>query len=413
MALLLADENRKLRLAMLLPTLVALAALAMPPALAATDTSKASSKTQTKSKSKSSNSAPEPAFSGGEQSIVALVNDEPITGYEVALRQRLLSASTNIGDRAQSNFKALLQRPTTTDNLKKILNEVIQANKGKTREQIIAIFEERKKQYALSLQKQAVESARSAVLPGLKKTALEELIEERLKLQEAKRLSVIASDDDVEKIIKSIAERNKQSVDQLSAGLRNMGADISTMRSRFKAMLSWNDVVRRKFGHMVAISERDVDRYVASSGAGGDGDQVELEVKRITLPVAGKLDQKVMAGHMKQADSIRARYKGCNSLGAAAASVAGAKLDDLGTRLPSAFPEPTRSLLAAAKDGEMLPPTVGGSGIELWAVCGRSVLKADEAKRTEAEGQLKQKELEMLAKRHLNDLRQDASIEYR
>ncbi len=348
-----------------------------------------------------------------DQAIIALVNDEPITGYEVEQRQRILALSSNIGERAQANFKSLLSQPGTTEKLKGILNEVIQANRTKTKEQIIAIFEERKKAYAMSLQKQAVESARSSVLPTLRKGALEELVEERLKMQEAKRLSVIASDDDVERIIKGIAERNKQTPEQFAQNLKNMGADITSMKARFKATLSWNDVIRRKFGHMVAISERDVDRYVATSGGAGTGDQVELQVQRIVLPIPGKLDQKAMAGHLAQAEAVRGKFSGCKSTPTAAASVTGAKFEDLGVRKPDAFQEPTRSLLLAAKDGEMLPATVGKGGVELWVVCSRTVLKADEAKRTEAQDQLRAKELEMLAKRHLKDLRQDASIEFR
>lgn len=351
--------------------------------------------------------------SRSDQAIIALVNDEPITGYEVEQRQRILALSSNIGERAQANFKALLSQPGTNERLKGILNEVIQANRTKTKEQIIAIFEERKKAYAMSLQKQAVDSARSSVLPTLRKGALEELIEERLKMQEAKRLSVIAADDDVERIIKGIAERNKQTPEQFAQNLKNMGADITSMKARFKATLSWNDVIRRKFGHMVAISERDVDRYVATSGGTASGDQVELQVQRILLPIPGKLDQKAMAGHLAQAEAVRGKFSGCKSTPTAAASVNGAKFEDLGVRKPDAFQEPTRSLLLAAKDGEMLPATVGKGGVELWVVCSRTVLKADEAKRTEAQDQLRQKELEMLAKRHLKDLRQDASIEFR
>ena len=51
----------------------------------------------------------------------------------------------------REKFKRLLQAPATADRLKAILGEVIKANQGKTKEQIIAIFEERKKQYALGL----------------------------------------------------------------------------------------------------------------------------------------------------------------------------------------------------------------------------------------------------------------------
>ena len=79
----------------------------------------------------------------------------------------------------------------------------------------------------------------------------------------------------------------------------------------------------------------------------------------------------------------------------------------------SVVPEPTRSLMANAADGEILPPTAAQSGVELWAVCGRKVIKAAEEKVAQAQDELRQREFELLSKRHLKDLRQDATIEYR
>ncbi len=98
------------------------------------------------------------ALSASGQSIAVLVNDEPITGYEIQQRQRMMGLSANIQSQATENFKRMLQNPATSEKLKGILNDTINANKGKTKEQVIAIFEERKKQYALSLQKQAVKT---------------------------------------------------------------------------------------------------------------------------------------------------------------------------------------------------------------------------------------------------------------
>ncbi|MEZ5819072.1 MAG: peptidylprolyl isomerase, partial [Hyphomicrobiaceae bacterium] len=129
---------------------------------------------------------------------MALVNDEPVTGFNVEQRARFLALSTNIGDRARERMKAFAQDPKTNERLKAILQETIAANRGKTREQIIAAFEVRKKAYVVSLQKQAVESARASVIPTMRKKALDELIEERLKLQEAKKLSIRISDKDVD-----------------------------------------------------------------------------------------------------------------------------------------------------------------------------------------------------------------------
>jgi peptidyl-prolyl cis-trans isomerase SurA len=46
-------------------------------------------------------------------------------------------------------------------------------------------------------------------------------------------------------------------------------------------------------------------------------------------------------------------------------------------------------------------------------VCGHKTVKAEEQNRQTAENDLRQKEFEILAKKHLKDLRQDAHIEYR
>jgi peptidyl-prolyl cis-trans isomerase SurA len=192
---------------------------------------------------------------GGGQSIAVLVNDEPITGYEIQQRQRLMGmGNANIGERAQANFKAIIKSKSTNDRLKAILEKTIKENEGKSREEIIAIFEKRKTEFAKGLQQEAVESARQSVMPGLRKDALEELIDERLKLQEAKRLSVVASEEDVDKIMNSIAEKNKMTAVEFEAYLKKMGADPSVMRQRFKANMSWQEVIRRRLPSTIETS---------------------------------------------------------------------------------------------------------------------------------------------------------------
>jgi peptidyl-prolyl cis-trans isomerase SurA len=356
-------------------------------------------------------SAAATSSSTSEQSILVLVNDEPITAYEVEQRARLNALSANIGQRAQEAFKRIVGQESTNNQLRGILNDTIQQNQGKTREQILAIFEERKKQFAINLQKQALESARASEVGNQRKSALEELVDERLKLQEAKRLNTVAEETEVDRLIKSMAERNKVTPDQFAQNIRNMGADITAMRARFKATLSWNEVIRRKFGHQVAVTQRDVDRFV--SKATGAEDQVELQLQRITLTLGTKIDQKQMAERLQEAEALKARFSNCKAMPGLVKGTSATRHDDLGTRRLQGIPEPTRSLLANARDGEILPPSVAQGGIELWAVCGRKVVKAAEEKVAQAQDELRQREFELLSRRHLKDLRQDAVICYR
>ena len=345
------------------------------------------------------------------QGIAVLVNDEPITNYEVEQRQRYLGlGASDIQKKAKANFKSLIQSKSTNNRLREILQETIRANPGRSKQEILAKFEKRKQAYAKSLQKRAVAKARKSILPGLRKKALDELIEERLKIQEAKRLNVVAGKEEVEKIVMGIAQRNKMDLKQFDKHMKTMGAGINTMKTRFKAMISWRNVIRRQFGHQIAITSRDLDRAVATASA---DDKTELNVQRITLLFAKNLGQKELARRLQEASTLRTKFTGCSMTGSLAKQAGGARFSNLGPTEATRIPEPTRTMLINATDGEMLPPTVGTGGVELWVLCGRKTVEADKTKRDAATEELRQREFQVLAQRHLNDIRRDAHIEYR
>jgi peptidyl-prolyl cis-trans isomerase SurA len=207
-----------------------------------------------------------------------------------------------------------------------------------------------------------------------------------------------------------MAERNKMTPEQFAEHVAKMGANISTMRQRVKASLSWADVIRRRFGHQISTVGNDVEHIGVT--VAGEND-VELQVQRVLLALPGNGDQKQVVQRLSEAERLRAQFGGCKTMSSLASGIGGARFDDLGDRKPATIPEPTRSLLLNASDNEMLPPTIGDGGVELWAVCGRKVVKDDTKKQQTAEEDSRQKEFEILAKKHLKDLRQDAHIEYR
>jgi peptidyl-prolyl cis-trans isomerase SurA len=360
---------------------------------------------------------PQAERSGGaakhEQAIVVLVNDEPITAYEIQQRANFLALSANVRDKVQESFKRLVQAESTNKRVRAILENVIQTNPGKTRDQVAAIFEERKKQFALQLQKQALNEARAGMTPQFRKAAQEELIEEKLKMQEAKRLGLDVPDSEHDRVVRGIAERNKMTDVQFAQHMKSEGVDISTMKDRFRVQFAWREVVRRRFASQVSISQRDVEREISASAAESGEDAVELQVQKITLQMPERPDQNLMAKRYAEADALRGKFIGCKTMASLTGGIGGARHEDLKYIKPSSIPEPTRSLLLSAKDGDLLPPTTAATGIEVYAVCGRRPIGADDKVREKAEGELAQKEFEIVAKRHLRDLMQDAHIEYR
>ncbi len=342
-----------------------------------------------------------PALKAGTQSIVVLVNDEPITGYEIDERVNLsLLGSPELQQRMQAKLKS----SSINDQFKAFALKRLQADPPKSEAEQQARVKQLQQQFVESLKGQVM----AEVKPAVRQHALDELIEERLKMQEATRLNVVAEKEEVDRIINGMAERNKMTPQQFAEHIGKMGANINGMRQRIKVSLSWADVIRRRYGHQIAVTSRDIDRFVATAEG---QDDVELRVHRILLAVPP--DQKQMAKRLSDAEALRAKFDTCKNTSTLASSTSGARFDDLGDRRPGTIPEPTRTLLLAAHDNEMLPPTIGEGGVELWAVCSRKVIKAEEAKRQTAENELRQKEFEVLSKKHLKDLRQDAHIEYR
>jgi peptidyl-prolyl cis-trans isomerase SurA len=212
--------------------------------------------------------------------------------------------------------------------------------------------------------------------------------------------------------MKTLADRNKMTEEQFAQHLKGMGVDIATMNERTRAQAAWREVVRRKFSSQIAITSREVDRMISATASETGADTVELQIQKIVLPTPHKLDQAALAKRYAEADGLRQRIGGCNAMGGLAREV-NARFDDLKYIKPSAISEPTRSMLLNARDGDVLPPMTAAGGIEIYAVCGRRSIKADEKEREKAQEELAQKEFEIMAKRQLRDLRQDAHIEYR
>lgn len=88
-------------------------------------------------------------------------------------------------------------------------------------------------------------------------------------------------------------------------------------------------------------------------------------------------------------------------------------MNALADQAPTAISQPARMLVMNAKVGQMTPPTLSASTVELYAVCGKHSMKGDSKQREETEQKLVQQEMSIRAERFLRDVRQDAFIEYR
>jgi peptidyl-prolyl cis-trans isomerase SurA len=373
----------------------------------------AQSQPSRKSAAASQTGGPKAPTASRTHGIVVVVNDEVITAYDIDQRARLLGLGANISAQAKAHFNRLVKAESTEAQLKALQQEVIRANQGKSREEVIAIFKERQKQFGMRLQKQAVESARAALLPKLKKDATEELIDDRLKLQAAKKHGIEVSDDQVKTLLKRLADRNKLSYEAFATHLKGMGVDIAAMGEKFRAQSAWRELVGRRWGAQVSVTPREVDQLLSAAAAEGGQDTVELQVQKLSLTLPGKADQASLTKRFAEAEALRRRFAGCKGMAELAKGAPDARFEGMKYVKPSTIGEPVRSMLLSAKDDEVLPPVATSGGVDIHAVCGRRSASGNEAQRSAAMAQLQSKQLEVLARRHMRNLRLEANIEYR
>ncbi len=88
---------------------------------------------------------------------------------------------------------------------------------------------------------------------------LRNLIDDRLKLQEAKREGVRVNPADIDKRIDAIGERNKMSRQELEDFLRSNGILPEALADQMNAELSWARLVQRKLRPRITITDQEIN----------------------------------------------------------------------------------------------------------------------------------------------------------
>ncbi len=88
---------------------------------------------------------------------------------------------------------------------------------------------------------------------------LRQLVDERLQLQEAKRLGVSVPPAEIDEAIKRIAEQNRMGRPQLEALLKSQGVPFTTLQEQVRALLAWQRVMQRRIRQEVVVGDEEID----------------------------------------------------------------------------------------------------------------------------------------------------------
>ena len=132
------------------------------------------------------------------QAIAVIVNDEVISRYDVNQRVKLILVTSGI--------------PATEENIKRIEEQAIKA-----------------------------------------------LINEKIQIQEAIKLEVPDSPNEVNLMLDNIARSNQTTAEGILESITSQGVNSETLLNQIKSELLWNKIVRGRFGSYINISDEEVD----------------------------------------------------------------------------------------------------------------------------------------------------------
>lgn len=400
-----------------------------------------------------------PAAAQGVQRIVAIVNDEVISAYDLEQRMRLLLSTSK-------------SRPT------------------------------REMQQRMQAQ------------------VLQSIVDERLQLQESDRLGITVDDTEIENAIGFIEEQNKLAEGGLAETLRRGGSGLDALATQLEAQIAWSKVIRQQLRPRVSVGPEEVEAVLARirantgrgenlvseiflsaegvaqkenmrqsaielvaqlrggspfsdvarqvsqglsapdggnigwveggelapevdtvlakldvgqisdpievvdgfhilylrdrrGGSGADVSQINVSLKQIFLNLPEGASADVVAIRMESARSLSANARGCDKFQAIIDDLDSEQSGDLGTIALGDTPETFRAAIASLKIGEVSQPVRSPSGVHVFMVCDRQEPEIEEPDRTSIENNIGQTRLSMLARRYLRDLRRDAVVEYR
>jgi peptidyl-prolyl cis-trans isomerase SurA len=201
----------------------------------------------------------------------------------------------------------------------------------------------------------------------LRPQVLRALIDERLQVQEARRVKIVVTENEIKAAFATIEEQNRLPPGGIETLFERTGIDRNTLGEQIQATIAWTKVVRLRGSATIQISEDQIDETVAEIEA--NRDKPEYHVSEIFLPVdttdqeeevrrlAERMVQQIRAGADFAAIARQFSQSGTSAAGGDVGWVRAGQMD----------PEVERVVIAM-KPGQVSDPVRALSGLYVVAL---------------------------------------------
>jgi peptidyl-prolyl cis-trans isomerase SurA len=245
---------------------------------------------------------------------------------------------------------------------------------------------------------------------------IDELIEEKVKIREAKKFGVDPTASDIDSSFAQMSSRMRTTPELLTKTLEAQGIRTDTLKTRIRADMVWGSLVRGRFKESLQVGEKDVAAAVQVNADDKDKPQTEsfeYQLRPIVLIVPRGAPAGATETRRKEAEALRTRVQTCEEANSLFKSMQNAAIRDTVVKTSADIPAVLRDVLDKTPIGHLTAPEVTKQGVEMVALCGRKPTTVDTPKKREVREKMFAEKFEKKSKAYLEEVRKAAMIEYR
>jgi len=219
---------------------------------------------------------------------------------------------------------------------------------------------------------------RGEVMPetaGLRKQALEALIEDRVLVTYARENGNKIDEAELDRVVANVAAQNKLTLEQLRERLKSDGTDYKSFRENLRDQMMTERVREREVQGRIKITDAEIDAYLDKKRAALEqGGQINLA--QVLIPVPEGAPEAVIAERRARAEAALARIKGGEDFAKVAREISEdsnkARGGEIGMRPADRLPDVFVNAVAGLKTGQVAPELLrSGAGFHILKVVQR------------------------------------------
>ncbi len=247
--------------------------------------------------------------------------------------------------------------------------------------------------------------------------AKKELIEEAMKMKEAKRIRTVVSDKEVDAAYIRFAKSNKMPVNVLTKILNQRGVTQRGFKQYIRAQMSWQRAVgarlRATGGRTTGQAKPNYQTWLPDKNSQGKQEK-EYTIQQVVFIVPAAKRSAILSSRTAQAKRFRTRMNGCSNTKQLATSLTDVTVRDLGRIREHKLPPRWAKDIKTTAAGKVTRVQQTEKGAEMLAVCNeRSVQSTAPVGNDDLFSGNVQKQASALDKSYLEELRKVAVIKER